>query len=128
MPREGHLEADIYVMSYLHLKHKSCLVFDPTYPTLDMCDFDQYDWTTRYCDVKKAVTSNAPEPLGRSVVLQAMVYIDNFGDRTTRRYCTGYFIWINQSLIGWISKRHPKIESAIFGAEFVTMKNVMESF
>ena len=59
---------------------------------------------------------------------EAMVYIDNFGDRTTRRYCTGYFIWINQSLIGWISKRHPKIESAIFGAEFVTMKNVMESF
>ena len=39
-PREGHLEAAIHVMSYLHLKHNSRLVFDPTYTSLDVCDFD----------------------------------------------------------------------------------------
>ena len=54
-------------MSYLHLKHTSCLLFDPTYPTLDVCDFDQYDWNNRYGDVKEAVPSNAPEPLVGSV-------------------------------------------------------------
>ena len=42
MPWEGHLEAAVHVMSYLHLKHNSILVFDPTYPTLGVCDFDQY--------------------------------------------------------------------------------------
>ena len=52
MPREGHLEADIHVMSYLHLKHNSRLLFDPTYPTLEVYDFEQYDWTTCYGDVK----------------------------------------------------------------------------
>ena len=43
IPREGHLEAAIHVMSYFHLKYNSRLLFDSTYPTLDLCDFYQYD-------------------------------------------------------------------------------------
>ena len=126
MPREGHIEAAIHVMSYLHLKHNSRLVFDTNYPTLDVCDFDQYDWTTRYGDVKEVVPYNAPEPLGSSVVLQAMVDNYHAGDKTNRQSRTGYFIWINQALIGWLSKRQPTIESDVFRAEFVAQKNVME--
>ena len=84
MPREGHIEAAIHVISYLHLKQNSSLVFDQSYPTLDMCDFDQYDWTAYYGDVKESVTSNATEPLGRSIVLQAMV--DDFFQ--PKMYCS----------------------------------------
>ena len=127
MPREGHLEADIHDMSHLNLKHNSRLVFDPTYPTLDVCDFDQYDWTTRYVDVEETVPSNAHEPLYSFVVLRAMIDSDHDGDKTNRRSRNGYFIWLNQLLIGWISKRQPTIESAVFGAEFVALKNVMKS-
>ena len=87
------------------MKHNYVLVFDSTYPTLDLCDFDQYDWITRYGDVKEAVPSNAPEPLGSSVVLGEMVDIDHVGDQTNRRYHIGYFIQLNQALIGWLSKR-----------------------
>ena len=70
-------------MSYLHLKKNYSSVFDPRYPTLDVCDFDNYDWTTRYVDVKEAVPYNAPEPLSRSVVLRTMVNSDHAGDKTT---------------------------------------------
>ena len=80
-----------------------------------------------YGDVKETAPSNAPEPIVRPVVLQAMVDSDHAGDKTTRPSCTGYFIWLNQALIGWFSKQQPTIESAIFGAEFVVLKNVMES-
>ena len=52
MPREKHLETAIHVMSYFYLKHNSSLVFDPTYPTLGVCDFYQYECTTRYGDFK----------------------------------------------------------------------------
>ena len=38
-PREGHTEAAIHVMAYLRKKHNSCLVFNPTYPTIDMSTF-----------------------------------------------------------------------------------------
>ena len=109
IPRERHLEAAIHVVSYFHLKHNFRLVFDPTYPTLDVCDFDQYYWTTCYGDVKEDVPSNAPETLGSSVGLRAMVDSDHAVDKTTLQSCTGYFIWINQALIGWISKRQPTI-------------------
>ena len=81
--REGNIEADIHDMSYLHLKHNSLLVFDPKYPTLGVCDFDQYDWTTWYGDVRDAVPSNSPEPLGSSVVLREMFDSDHSGDKTT---------------------------------------------
>ena len=70
-------------MSYLYLKHNSLLVFDPKYPTLDVCDSDQYGWTTRYGGVRDAVPSNSPEPLGSSVVLREMFDSDHSGDKTT---------------------------------------------
>ena len=60
-------------MSYFHLKHNSSLVFDPTYPTLDVCGIDKYYWTTLYGDFKEAVPSNAPETLGRYVFLRSNV-------------------------------------------------------
>ena len=126
MPLEGNIEAAIHVMSYLYLNHNSSLLFDPTYPTLDVCDFDQYDWTTRYGHVKEAVPYNDPEPLVISVVFREMADSDRASDKTTQRSRTGYFIWINQALIGWLSKQQPTIESAVFGAEFVALKNVTE--
>jgi hypothetical protein len=38
-PREGHLEAALHVMAYLKQKHNSRLIFDPTYPDIDMSSF-----------------------------------------------------------------------------------------
>ncbi len=35
-PREGHLEAALHVMGYLKQKHNYCLIFDPTYPKIDI--------------------------------------------------------------------------------------------
>lgn len=35
-PREGHLEALLHIMAYLHDKHNSRMLFDPTsYPDID---------------------------------------------------------------------------------------------
>ena len=38
-PREGHLETALHIMGYLKNKHNTRLVFDPTYPNIDMGDF-----------------------------------------------------------------------------------------
>ena len=34
--REGHLEYALHVMGYLRLKHNSRLIFNPTYPDIDL--------------------------------------------------------------------------------------------
>jgi hypothetical protein len=42
-PREGHLETALHIMSYLSQKHNTSLIFDPTYPKIDMGQFPQYN-------------------------------------------------------------------------------------
>ena len=54
-PREGHLEAVLHVMAYLKQKHNSRLIFDPTYPDIDMSSFPTYGWTEFCWDVQEAI-------------------------------------------------------------------------
>ena len=61
-PREGHLEAVFHVYSYLKNKHNSRMVFDPTYPDINMNVFKQCDWRQLYGGVKEAIPLNAPKP------------------------------------------------------------------
>jgi hypothetical protein len=39
LPREGHLEDVFHVFAYLGLYHNARVVFDPTYPAVDMGTF-----------------------------------------------------------------------------------------
>ena len=114
-PREGHMEAALHIMAYLKLKHKSCLVFDPTYPSIDMSTFKKNkEWHDFYRDAKEAIPPNAPEPRGKDVDLRMMVDSDHAGDKVTRRSRTGYMIFVNMALIQWLSKKQATIESSVF--------------
>ena len=71
-------------MPYLEKKHNTHLTFDPTYPDIEYEAFN-YDnpWIDLYGNVKEPVDSNAPEPRGKAVNLQAFVNSDNNGEKTT---------------------------------------------
>jgi hypothetical protein len=125
-PREGHLEAALHVMAYLRAKHNSRLIFDPTYPDIDMTVFKQCDWKEFYGNVSEAIPVDAPEPLGKDVDIRMMVDSDHAGDKSTRRSRTGFLIYLNNALVDWLSKRQSTIESSVFGAEFVAMKHGIE--
>ena len=40
---------------------------------------------------------------------------------------TGFFIFVNQSLVQWLLKKQATIETSVFGAKFVALKDGMES-
>jgi hypothetical protein len=40
-------------------------------------------------------------------------------DKLTRQSRSGYFIFVNMAPVAWLSKKQAKIESSMFGAEFV---------
>jgi hypothetical protein len=126
-PRKGHLDTVFHLFVYLEMKHNSRLVFDPTYPDIDMREFKECDWKEFYGDVKEAIPPNAPEPRGKVVDIRLYVDSDHAGDKITRRSRSGYLVYINGALITWYSKRQPSVESSVFGAEFVALKNGMES-
>ena len=128
MPRRGHMEAALHVMSYLKGRHNSRLFLDPSYPFIDKSTFiDNADWTATYGDVSEALPCNAPKPLGKEVVMRMFVDSDHAGDKATRRSRTGFMIFMNMALINFVSKKQATVEGAVFGSEFVAMKHGIET-
>jgi hypothetical protein len=127
LPREGHLEAVFHIFSYLDQKHNSRMAFDPTYPAIDKTKFKECDWKEFYGEAQEAIPPNAPKPRGKEVDLRLFVDSDHAGDQRVRRSRTGFLIYLNMAPIVWFSKRQPTIETSVFGAEFVAMKNGMET-
>ena len=100
---------------------------DPTYPMIDMTKFKECDWREFYGDVKEAIPPNAPLPRGKEVDLRLFVDSDHAGDKLTRRSRSGFIIYMNLAPIIWFSKKQSTIETSVFGAEFVAMKQGMET-
>jgi hypothetical protein len=127
LPREGHLEAVSHVSAYLRLHHNARVVFYPAYPAVDMGTFIKTDCKSMYGDVKEIITSDAPIPRGKEVDLRLFVDSDHAGEQFTRRSRTGFVMYLNMAPLVWFSKRQPTVESSVFGAEFVAMKNGIET-
>ena len=127
LPREGHLEVLYRVFAYLKNKHNAVMLFDPSYPPIDMETFKVCDWKEFYGDAKEPIPPNAPEPRGKEVDLRLFVDSDHAGDKLDRRSRTGYFIYLNMAPVAWQSKKQNTVESSVFGAEFCAMKIGMET-
>ncbi len=127
LPREGHLEALFHLFAYIEKKHNARIVFDPSYPEIDMTTFKECDWKHFYGDVHEAIPPNAPPSRGKEIDLRMFVDSDHAGDKLTRRSRTGFLIFLNMSLVIWHSKKQATIETSVFGAEFVAMKQGMEA-
>jgi hypothetical protein len=68
-----------------------------------------------------------PEPCGKEVDCRLYVDSDHARDQLIRCSRIGFFIFLNTAPLIWFSKRQPTVETSVFGAEFVAMKNGMET-
>jgi hypothetical protein len=103
------------------------VVFDPTYTDVDMRAFIKKDWKPMYGDIKEAIPPNAPVTRGKAIGLHLFVDSDHAGEHFTRHSRTGFVLYLNMAPIVWFSKRQPTVESSLFGAEFVAIKNSIET-
>jgi hypothetical protein len=127
MPYERHLDAVYHMFAYLSMHHNARVVFDPMYPDVDMLAFIKTDWKPMYGDIKEVIPPNAPVTRGKVIDLCLFVDSDHAGSHFTRRSRTGFVIYLNMAPIVWFSKRHPTVESSVFGADFFAMKNGIET-
>ena len=105
MPCQGHLDAVYHIFGYLKCKHNSWLVFDPSYPLIDMLSFKECDWKNYYGNVSEAIPPNAPKEVGKDVDLHLFVDLSHADDQSTRRSRSGFFIFMNMAPIVWLSKK-----------------------
>ena len=127
LPREGHLDAVFRIYSYLKYKKNSLMVFDPTYPVIDMENFPKRDWNNFYGNVKEQMPPVMPKPLGSEVIIRMYVDADYAGDGANRRSRSGFFIFMNEAPIAWYSKKQTRIENSVFGSEFIAMRTGLET-
>jgi hypothetical protein len=67
LPYEGHLDTVFQVFAYLGQHHNTRVVFDPTYPEVEMRAFSKTDWKSMSGDVKELLPSDAPIHHGEEV-------------------------------------------------------------
>jgi hypothetical protein len=121
------LQAALHIMAYLRNKHNSSMVFDATAPVIDEGQFLRQDWSKQYEGAKEAIPPNALTPRGLGVTMRMYVDSDHAGDKVSRRSRTGFLFYLNMGLVQWLSKRQSTIETSVFGAEFVAMKQGIET-
>jgi hypothetical protein len=128
LPRKGHLEAIFHLFAFLKKKPNDTIVLDPTYPDIDIAQFnDGADWSNFYGQVKEAIPPDMPTPRGKPLVTRLFVDSDHAADESVRRSRTGFILFINKAPVQWFSKKQGTIETSVFGAEFVAMRTGMEA-
>jgi hypothetical protein len=131
LPREGHLEQLFHIFAYLKGKHNTEMIFDPSLPVIEENLFPKEDWSssvyaTSDCELKENTPPNMPGPRGQGFTMRVYVDSDHAGDTITRRSRTGFLVYLNCSLIHWMSKKQTSIETSSFGSEFMAMKAATE--
>ena len=61
LPKEGHLDAAVNVITHVCQRYSSSLVYNPSYPEIDHIVFKKCDWSEFYRDSKEAILMNTPE-------------------------------------------------------------------
>ena len=84
MPRQGHLEAALYIMGYLKVRHNSRLAFDPSCPDIDYSNFWECDWTDFYEGAMEAFLPNAPLSRRKEVDLHMFIDSNHASDKRAR--------------------------------------------
>ena len=126
MPREGHMQQVLHIFAYLKIHHNARVVFDPSYPDIDMDMFEKQEWSGMYGTDKEGVPANAPTPIGNEFIIRVYVDASFAGCKVTRRSRTGFIVYLNSAPIYYMSKKQGSCETSTFGSEFVAMKQCCE--
>ena len=97
LPREGNLAQVLHILVYLKKHQNSALVFNPSYPDVNIDKFTNNDWTKFYGNVKEAMPPDMPDILGKAVVMRCFVDANHAGDKLTRRSRSSFIIFLNMA-------------------------------
>ena len=110
--REGHLSQVFHIFTYLKKHHNSALLFDPSYPDVNIDTFSKHYWANFYGDIKEAMLPFMPDILGKVVVMRCFVDANHSGEKLTRSSRSGFIIFLPIAPIYYCSKRQNTVETS----------------
>ena len=125
-PREGHLNAMKRIFGYLRVYPKGELMINTTpfdHPKPKNTDGI---WEEYYPDAEEELPPDQPAPLPTKAQITIYVDADHAHDTVTRRSVTGIMIFVNQTLVKYVSKRQKTVETSSYGSELVAARVAVE--
>ena len=123
LPRKGHMDRAKRVYSYLGKMKDAVIrirVDEPDYSGIPET-LHKWDYSI-YGEGSEILPSDAPEPLGKPVILTHYVDANLYHDLLTGRSVTGILHFLNKTPIDWYSKKQQTVETATYGSEFVAAR------
>ena len=126
MPREGHLKGMLRVFGYLKAFSKAKLVFD----TRDFCEdtFDEvvHGWEELYSNAHEEIPPDMPTPKMKPIRIVSIYDAGHAPCLITRCSVIGITLLLDNTVIGYTTKRQNTVESATYGAEMVAVSLAVE--
>jgi hypothetical protein len=126
-PRKGHLDRAKRVVACLYRFKFAKIRFRTHEPDFSDLPVPDYDWARSvYGDAQEDTPRDAPKPMGKPVVTTSYVDANLMHDLVTGRSITGILHFLNGTPIDWYSKKMATVETATYGAEFVSARTCIE--
>jgi hypothetical protein len=125
-PREGHLIAMKRVFGYLRMFPKGELMINPKPFDHPKPKPPEESWKEYYPDAEEELPPDRPEPIARKAQITIYVDADHAHDTVTRRSVTGIMVFVNQTLVKYVSKRQKTVETSSYGSELVAARMATE--
>ena len=126
-PRVGHLDRVKRIYGYLAKFEAGYSRVETAEPDLLHLPDPAYDWDESvYGKVREELPEDAPEPLGKPVVLTTYVDANLHHDLVTGRLLTAVIHFINGTYFDYYTKRQATVECATFSTEFVAARTAVE--
>ena len=127
IPRKGHLERAKRIVCYLYRFKSARIRFRTNEPDLSDVVQPDHDWSdTVYGKVQEEIPRDIPMPLGKPVVTVSYVDANLLHCMVTGKSVTGILHFLNGTPIDWYSKKMNTVETATYGAEFVSARTCVE--
>ena len=126
-PKEGHLKRAVKILGYLKKYPSKGYLINPNDPEIEL-EYDEVtpDFGNQYADFKEDIDPRLPE--ARLKELPITIYTDaNHGhDQVTGKSITGLLVLVGSTPVYWQLKRQASVQTATFGAEFISLKRAVE--
>ena len=126
-PREGHLERAKRIYGYLRKMKHAAIRFRTGLPDYSSIPNEEYDWEKSiYGNMEESLPHDTPKAYGPPVIMTTYVDANLCHDFVTGRSVTGIIHLLNQTIVHYLSKKQPLVETATYGSEYMAARIATE--